>query len=390
MRATANTDRPDPAHGLPAAGDALPGNADPRWRWPVAILGATGAVGQCFVRRLAAHPWFQIAELAASDRSIGRAYGEVVTPLEGGLPEEVACLPLLPCTPSAVQSPLVFSALDAVAAGDIEPAFARAGRLVLSNAQAFRMDPQVPILIPEINASHLRALDMQRRVRGWDGALITNANCAATAAALALAPLHETFGLEHVFVTTLQAVSGAGYPGLPALDILGNVVPFIAQEEPKIERELPKILGRWTGTGFEMDTFRVSAQTTRVPVEHGHLACLAVKLRTRATVGDALEALRGWRGAAAARGLPSAPDRALVVTTADARPQPRRDVQAGGGMAVTVGRVRADPILDLRLVALVHNLVRGAAGGSILNAELLAVEGVLPAQTAAATSSVHA
>jgi aspartate-semialdehyde dehydrogenase len=353
-------------------------------RYPVAILGATGAVGQAFIRLLANHPWFEITELAASERSVGRRYGAAVSWLEGDLPDRIAGLEMLPCIPGSVRAAVVFSALDAAAAAEIEPAFARAGRFVLSNANAFRMEPDVPLVIPEINATHLQAVSTQRAGRGWSGAIVTNANCAATGAALALAPLHERFGLEQVFVTTLQAVSGAGYPGVPSLDILGNVVPFIAEEEPKIERELPKILGHWTGTAFQLGRFHVSAQTTRVPVEHGHLACLSVKLRTRATAADAIEALRSWSGDASARGLPSAPERALVVTMAEGHPQPRRDALAGGGMSVTVGRVRTDPILDLRLVALVHNLIRGAAGASILNAELLAAQGVLPALTAAA------
>jgi aspartate-semialdehyde dehydrogenase len=365
---------------LPRARDRAGGSASaPSRRWPVAILGATGAVGQSFIRLLADHPWFEITDLAASERSAGRAYGDVVRWLEGSLPDRIAALPLLPCTPEAVRAPVVFSALDSAAAGEIEPAFARAGRFVLSNAQNFRMEPDVPLVIPEINADHLGVLGTQRRRRHWTGAIVTNANCAATGAAVALAPLHTAFGVEQVFVTTMQAVSGAGYPGVPSLDILGNVVPFIGEEEAKIERELPKLLGSWNGTAFELAPFAVSAQTNRVPVEHGHLTCLAVKLARRASPEDAIDALRSWSGGQHTRGLPSAPDHALVVTTADARPQPRRDANVGHGMTVTVGRVRSDPILDLRLVALAHNVIRGAAGGSILNAELLAVRGELPA-----------
>jgi aspartate-semialdehyde dehydrogenase len=299
--------------------------------------------------------------------------------LEGELPARIAALPLLSCTPAAVRAPIVFSALDSAAAGEIEPTFAAAGRLVLSNAKNFRMESDVPLVIPEINAAHLAAIGVQRTRRQWSGAIVTNANCAATGAALALAPLQQAFGVEQVFVTTLQAVSGAGYPGVPSLDILGNVIPFIAEEEAKIERELPKILGTWTGTTHDPAPFAVSAQTNRVPVEHGHLTCLSVKLRDRATVDDAIEALGSWRGTPQTHGLPSAPPRPLVVTLADNRPQPRRDANAGRGMTVTVGRVRTDPILDLRLVALAHNVIRGAAGGSILNAELLAVRGELPA-----------
>ena len=228
-----------------------------------------------------------------------------------------------------------------------------------------------------MNASHLAAIPIQRSKRRWTGAIVTNANCAATGAAVALAPLHAAFGVEQVFVTTLQAVSGAGYPGVPSLDILGNVIPFIAEEEEKVERELPKMLGAWNGADFVPASLRVSAQTNRVPVEHGHLTCLSVKLGTRATVADALAVLNAWRGEDEAHGLPSAPDRALVVTESATGPQPRRDAGAGRGMTVTVGRVRSDPILDLRLVALAHNVVRGAAGGSVLNAEVLAAQGLL-------------
>jgi aspartate-semialdehyde dehydrogenase len=372
--------RPSTTNGSPRVRpEEVPLRINPARRWPVAILGATGAVGQAFIRLLADHPWFEIADLAASDRSAGRPYGEVARWLEGELPDRVARLPVLPCTPASVAAPIVFSALDSAAAGEIEPAFARAGRLVLSNAKNFRMEPDVPLVIPEVNAPHLAALAVQRARRLWTGAIVTNANCAATGAAVALAPLHEAFGITQVFVTTLQAVSGAGYPGVPSLDILGNVVPFIGEEEEKIERELPKMLGKWTGSAFEPAPFAVSAQTNRVPVEHGHLTCLSVKLRSHATAEDAIRALRAWPGAQRTRGLPSAPEHPLVVTLADARPQPRRDAHAGRGMTVTVGRVRTDPILDLRLVALAHNVIRGASGGSILNAELLAAMGELPA-----------
>jgi aspartate-semialdehyde dehydrogenase len=342
-------------------------------------LGATGAVGQTFVRLLIDHPWFELAELGASERSVGKTYREATRWLEGPFPAALADHQVLPSDPSAMRSPIVFSALDAAAAGDIEAAFARAGRLVLSNAKNFRMEPDVPLVIPEVNARHVAAIDVQRARRGWEagGAIVTNPNCAATGATVALAPLHEAFGVDTVFVTTLQAVSGAGYPGVPALDILGNVIPYIADEEPKIEREIPKMLGTWTGSEFLAADLAVSAQANRVPVEHGHLTCLAVKCRTPVTAAQALEALCAWRGDPATRGLPSSPERALAVFLDDARPQPRRDAALGGGMTVSVGRVRADPVLDIRLVALAHNTVRGAAGGSILNAEVLAARGAL-------------
>lgn len=349
----------------------------PARRLPVAILGATGAVGQTFIRCLRNHPWFEIAELAASERSAGKPYAEATRWLEGELPKELANRTVLPCDPDKLSAPIVFSALDAAAAGDLEPAFARAGAMVLSNAKNFRMEPDVPLVIPEVNASHLAILEQQRRLRGWSGGIVTNANCAATVATVALAPLHEAFGLRQIFAVTLQAISGAGYPGVPSLDIVGNVIPYIGEEEPKIEREIPKMLGCMQDGALVPARVRVSAHANRVPVEHGHTVCMSIKLDTPASPEEALRALSEWRGDAAVRGLPSAPERALVVTDAPDRPQARRDVGAGAGMTVVVGRVRTDPQLDLRLVALGHNTIRGAAGGSVLNAELLVASGIV-------------
>ena len=346
-------------------------------RVPVAILGATGAVGQTFIRCLRNHPWFEVTELAASERSAGKRYADATRWLEGELPGELADRKVLPCDPREISAPIVFSALDAAAAGDLEPAFARSGALVLSNAKSFRMEPDVPLVIPEVNASHLALLEEQRRARGWSGGIVTNANCAATVATVALAPLHEAFGVRQVFAVTMQAVSGAGYPGVPSLDILGNVIPYIGEEEPKIEREIPKMLGCVQAGALVPAPVRVSAHANRVPVEHGHTVCMSIKLDKPATPEDAVRVLGEWRGDAAVRGLPSAPERALVVTDALDRPQARRDVGSGAGMTVVVGRVRTDPQLDLRLVALGHNTIRGAAGGSVLNAELLVATGVV-------------
>jgi aspartate-semialdehyde dehydrogenase len=346
-------------------------------RWPVAILGATGAVGQTFIRCLRDHPWFEIAELAASERSAGKPYRDAARWLEGELPLELGEKTVLPCDPSQLRSPIVFSALDAAAAGELEPAFARSGALVLSNAKNFRMDPDVPLVIPEVNASHLALLEQQRHARGWSGGIVTNANCAATVATIALAPLHEAFGVRQVFAVTMQAVSGAGYPGVASLDILGNVIPFIGEEEGKIEREIPKMLGCVVSGALVPAPIRVSAHANRVPVEHGHTVCMSIKLEETASVDDAIRALSDWRGDAAVAGLPSAPRRALLVTGEADRPQARRDVGSGAGMTVVVGRVRSDPQLDLRLVALGHNTIRGAAGGSVLNAELLAATGAV-------------
>ena len=347
-------------------------------RVPVAVLGATGAVGQTFVRLLSDHPLFELAEVAASDRSAGRPYGEVVT-WHGDIPPgDVAELVVSACKPAELKSKVVFSALDASVAGDIEAAFATAGAVVLSNAKNHRMAPDVPLVIPEVNAGHLALVLEQRVVRGWPGAIVTNANCAATVAAMALAPLRDAFGIRTVFAMTMQAVSGAGYPGVPSLDILGNVIPHIGGEEDKIESELGKLLGTLGTDGVEPAGFTVSAHANRVPIEHGHTVCLSVALDRSASAGDAAVAIRGWTGEEVCRGLPSAPERPLVLREEPDRPQARKDVGAGAGMSVSVGRLRADPVLDLRLVALGHNTVRGAAGGSLLNAEVMGRMGLLP------------
>ena len=346
-------------------------------RWPVAVLGATGAVGQAFIRLLDAHPWFDLVDVAASERSAGKRYGDAARWLEGRMPASVGALTVKNCTPDEIAAPIVFSALDSGVAGEVEAAFARAGRLVLSNAKNYRMADDVPLVIPEVNGDHLALLDRQRAQRGWRGAIVTNANCATTVMAAALAPLHEAFTVTKVFATTMQAVSGAGYPGVPSLDILGNVVPFINDEEPKIESELNKLLGRYDGERLVLADIVTSAHANRVPVEHGHTVCMSVAFATRPTPEQALVALRAWRGHEAVHGLPSAPERALIVRDEADRPQPRRDVDAGRGMSTTIGRVRADTLFDLKLVAMSHNVVRGAAGGSILNAELLVKSGRL-------------
>ncbi len=346
-------------------------------RWPVAILGATGAVGQTFIRLLADHPWFEVAEVAASERSEGKKYSEAARWLEGEMPAAVGGMTVKSVDPSVISSPIVFSALDAAVAGDVERAFATAGRFVLSNAKNFRMDADVPLVIPEVNANHLQLIDIQRRERGWTGAIVTNANCAATVAAIALAPLQERFGIAQLFLTTMQAVSGAGYPGVPSLDILGNVIPYIADEEPKLEREMLKLLGTYRNGVVEPADMRVSSHTNRVAVEHGHTVCITASFHAKATADEAREVLRGWKGDESTWELPSRPEYPLAVTDEANRPQPRRDVNEGAGMTVTVGRVRPDTVLDIRMVAMGHNTIRGAAGGSVLNAELLAATGRL-------------
>ncbi|MEO8579918.1 MAG: aspartate-semialdehyde dehydrogenase [Gemmatimonadales bacterium] len=345
-------------------------------KWPVAVLGATGAVGQMFVRLLSDHPWFEIAELAASERSAGKKYGEVTRWLEGSPPPDaIQSRRVIACDPGVVSAPIVFSALDAVVAGEVEAEFAKAGKFVLSNAKNFRMEPDVPLVIPEVNGDHLALIKCQREHRGWNGAIVTNANCSATVAAVALAPLHQKFGIRQLFISTMQAVSGAGYPGVPSLDILGNVIPYIADEEPKLEREMLKLLGTYADDEVTSATFKVSAHTNRVPVEHGHTICMTIGFEDTPSPESAIETMRSWQGLASTVGLPTRPNHPLVVTDASDRPQPKRDVNAGNGMTVTVGRVRRDAVLDLRMVALGHNTVRGAAGGSVLNAELLASTG---------------
>lgn len=348
-------------------------------RRKVAVLGATGAVGQAFVRLLADHPWFELAEVAASERSAGRPYGEAARWLGSEpLPSAVADMTVRPCHPDAVEAELVFSALDSGVAGEAEGAFARAGRFVLSNAKNYRMEPDVPLVIAEVNPDHLDLLDTQRRRRGWTGGIVTNGNCSTIVAVSALAPIHRRFGIRRVFAATMQAVSGAGYPGIPSLDILGNVVPFIRDEEDKLETETLKMLGVLRDGAIADPEMTVSAHTNRVPVEHGHTVCLSIELAERADPEAVASAIEEWRGADAARGLPSSPERPVVLTREPDRPQPRRDVDAGGGMTVTVGRVRPDPLFDVKLVAMGHNIVRGAAGASVLNAELLVASGRLP------------
>jgi aspartate-semialdehyde dehydrogenase len=349
----------------------------PARRIPVAVLGATGAVGQTFVRLLDGHPWFELVAVAASERSAGRRYADATRWIGEAMPSSVSHMPVVACSPPEVNAQIVFSALDANVAGETEEAFAKAGRIVLSNARNHRMDADVPLLIPEVNAGQLALLEVQRRERGWSGAIVTNANCAAIVIAMALAPLHERFGVRQLFVSTMQAVSGAGYPGVPSLDILGNVIPFIAGEEEKIEAELRKLLGDIDGERLIDADFAVSVHANRVPVEHGHTACMSVALGRRVPPEEALEVLQAWTVSPEIAALPSAPERALLVTGATDRPQPRRDVDTGRGMTVVIGRVRADPLVDLRMVAMGHNTVRGAAGASLLNAELMVARGLV-------------
>ena len=342
---------------------------------PVTVLGATGTVGQKFIRLLADHPWFEVAAVAASSASTGRPYGEVVRWREqAAIPEGIAALTVQECRPP-LPGPIVFGAMDADVAGPIEQAFAAAGYYVVTNARNHRMDADVPLLVPEVNLDHLALVDRQQQARGWSGAILTNPNCSTAALVLALAPLHRAFGVEKLFVSTMQAVSGAGYPGVASLDILGNVVPFIGGEEEKIERECRKILGTLGPDGVSPAGFAVSAHANRVATVDGHMETVSVGFRKRVTPDEALAALRDFRASPRVACLPSSPAPPVEVDSRPDRPQPRLDLERGRGMAVTVGRVRACAILDLRMVLLGHNTIRGAAGQAVQIAELLVAEG---------------
>ena len=341
---------------------------------PVAILGATGTVGQKFVRLLAEHPWFEIAEVAASASSVARRYAEATRWREPApLPAHVGNMIVRECAPP-LPGRIVFSALDAEVAGPIEQAFAEAGAYVVTNTRTHRLEPDVPLLIPEANADHLSLIDRQREERGWKGAILANPNCSTAALALALAPLHRAFEVERLFVSTMQAVSGAGYPGVASLDIVGNVIPHIGGEEEKIERESRKVLGTLSDGSVQPANFAVSAHTNRVPVVDGHMMTVSVGLARRVGVEEAVAALRRFRAPPCVADLPSSPTLPIEVDDRADRPQPRLDLDRGGGMAVTIGRLRACPVLDIRMVVLGHNTIRGAAGQAVQIAELLVAE----------------
>ncbi len=345
-------------------------------RIEVGILGATGMVGQQFVRLLEGHPWFQLKWLGASDRSAGKKYAEAARwHLDGPMPEAAAKVRVEECK-SGLAPHLVFSALDATAAREIERGFAEAGHLVVSNAGTYRMEPDVPLLVPEINPEHLKLIPMQQRKRGWRGRIVTNPNCSTVVLAMSLAPL-RSFGITRVLATTLQAISGAGYPGVPGIDIAGNVIPFIADEEEKMQRETQKILGDFTGEEIRPLPAKVSAHCNRVPVADGHTVTVSVELAQRASERDLLEAFANFSGVPQQRALPSAPERPLVYLPEPDRPQPRRDANRERGMSVFLGRLRPCPALQFKFVALGHNTIRGAAGAAVLNAELIYSEGLL-------------
>jgi len=347
---------------------------------PVAVLGATGNVGQRFIELLADHPWFRVAELVASERSSGKTFRDAADwRLGARMPEGAADLPVLGYN-ADIQSPIAFSGLPGEVAGEIEQRLAREGHAVLSNTSTHRMDPDVPLLIPEVNPGHVAAIRQQQENRGWSGYIVTNANCSAIHLTLTLKPLHDAFGLDALVVTTLQAVSGAGYPGVPSLDMIDNIIPFIGDEEEKLETETQKMLGDWTkDAGFQPASFVLSAHCNRVPVRDGHTECVSVRFRKPASPAEVIDVFEAFRGRPQELGLPSAPSRPIVVRREHNRPQPALDRHAANGMASIVGRVRECPLLGTKFVLLGHNTIRGAAGASVLNAELFKVEGLLPA-----------
>jgi len=342
----------------------------------VGILGATGMVGQHFVKLLDNHPWFQLKWLGASDRSAGKRYGEATSwRLDGSMPASVAELRVEDCSPA--QAPrLMFSAMDASVAAEIETAFAEAGHSVVSNSRNHRMELDVPLLVPEINPDHLQLIPHQRRKRGWSGLIVTNPNCSTVVLAMSLAPL-KPFGITRVLATTLQAISGAGYPGVAAMDINNNVIPFVSGEEEKMQQETQKILGELAGEEIRPLPAKVSAHCNRVPVVDGHTVTVSVELAQKHREQDLLAALEDFKGVPQQRRLPSAPRKPLIYLLDRDRPQPRRDVERERGMAIFIGRLRPCPVLDYKYVALGHNAIRGAAGAAVLNAELMYSEGFL-------------
>ncbi|HEX9840161.1 MAG TPA: aspartate-semialdehyde dehydrogenase [Anaerolineales bacterium] len=359
---------------------------------PVAVLGATGSVGQRFISLLDNHPWFRVAALAASDRSVGQPYGQVCRwVLNDPMPEFAREMVVVPAMPECIDAKIVFSALHNEFAKDLEPQFAQAGFAVCSNASSYRRVEDVPLLLPEVNADHIQLVRSQREQRGWNGCILTNPNCTSTGLTIALKALDDAFGVKKVFAVSLQALSGAGYPGIPSLDIIDNVIPNINGEEDKVEWEPRKMLGKLRETleppssaagtppraAIELADIKFSAHTNRVAVIDGHTVCASVELARPADPETAEAVLRDYRAPASAGELPSSPRPVIDVRSEADRPQPRLDRLTGKGMTTVVGRLRRDPILDLKFVVLSHNTIRGAAGGSIYNAELLVNEGLL-------------
>ncbi|MBM3126681.1 MAG: aspartate-semialdehyde dehydrogenase [Chloroflexi bacterium] len=352
---------------------------------PVAVLGATGSVGQRFVSLLDQHPWFKVVALAASDRSAGQKYSLATRwILDTPMPDYAKDMVIVPADIESVKAKIVFSALHTEIANELELQFAIAGMAVCSNASSHRRGEDVPLLLPEINADHIHLVKTQRRNKGWSGCILTNPNCTSTGLTIALKALDDAFGVKGVFAVSLQALSGAGYPGVPSLDIMDNIIPNVANggEEEKVEWEPRKMLGRFIereapGTRIELADIRFSVHTNRVPVIDGHTVCASVELARPADPEAAEAILRAYAAPESARELPSSPRPVIEVRDEPDRPQPRLDRFTGKGMTTVVGRVRRDPILDLKFVVLSHNTIRGAAGGSIYNAELLVRENLL-------------
>ena len=348
-------------------------------RIPVAVLGATGSVGQRFVQLLEGHPWFRLHEAVASERSAGKTYQEAAGwKLDTLMPAEAASMRVKELG-ADLESRLVFSGLDSSVAGEAEELYASRGCVVVSNAKNHRMGEDVPLLIPELNAEHVAAIDRQRKRRGGDGYIVTNPNCSTVGLAMAIAPIERLYGIDQLHVSTMQAISGAGYAGVSSFAILDNVIPYISGEEDKVESEPRKILGRWDGERFVPAEMRISAHTSRVPTIDGHLMTISLSLRERdaSYLERVREAIENFGGEPQRLGLPSAPARPLHYIDEPDRPQTRLDRDRENGMAVSVGRLRPCPLLDLRMVALVHNTIRGAAGAALLNAELLEAKGLL-------------
>ncbi len=347
---------------------------------PIGILGATGMVGQRFIQLLENHPWFEITWLAASDRSSGKKYGDAAKwRLDTPLPARIAGMTVSPAEPEGMPK-IIFAALDADIAREMEPKFAAAGCAVVSNSSAFRMHPSVPLVIPEVNADHLHLIEEQSWRKESGGYMVTNPNCSAIGLVVALKPIEERFGIEQIFVTTMQAISGAGYPGVPSMDILGNVIPYIKSEEEKMEAETLKLLGRFEGHEVKPLAARMSAHCNRVAVEDGHTESVSIKLGNklgRPVSREDLLATWAEFKPLAGQHLPMAPEQPVEWAPQDDRPQPRLDRNRGRGMGVTVGRLRPCGLLDWKFTVMSHNTIRGAAGAAILNAELLASLGKL-------------
>ena len=345
----------------------------------VGILGATGMVGQHFIKFLNGHPLFKLTWLGASERSAGKRYSDAAKWHLGGTPPpSIADLRVEEAKPGNAPQ-LLFSAMDAGVATEIEQAFAQAGHAVVSNSRNHRMDIDVPLIVPEVNPDHLQLVPGQQRARGWKGLIVTNPNCSTIVLTMALGPLMQ-FGITRVIATTMQAVSGAGYPGVPSMDILGNVIPYIGGEEEKMQEETQKILGHYAADRIQPLAAKVSAHCNRVAVIDGHTVTVSVEFSSKPTEADLRHAFQTFSSIPQQRNLPSAPKHPVQYMPEADRPQPRKDAERDNGMAAYIGRLRPCPVFDWKFVALGHNTIRGAAGAAVLNAELMHSEGLLGRQ----------